>query len=183
MSSKDYMSGLPDCLISHILSFVSNKEAASTSVLAKRWRYLFALTRDLHFDDFVYLNPEKKSKTSRSFVDFVDRVLVLHQNVPLNRFSLKCEDVIHPAIITSWLLKVMDRGVLDLDLQIISSDMDCPLPSEMFVSETLVKLFIRICGVLAIDKDKDVFLPKVKTLRFDHVIVKNNFFRKLLLGC
>ncbi|KAJ0246660.1 F-box/LRR-repeat protein [Hirschfeldia incana] len=193
LGSKDYISGLPDCLIRHILSFVPTKEAASTSVLAKRWRYLFALTPNLEFDDSVYMNSRKgrrkkytsrrkKSKTPRSFVDFVDRALVLHQRVPLNRFSLKCEGVIHPFIITGWLLKVMEHGVLDLDLN-ISSDIACPLPSEMFVSETLARLKLRVRDVLTIDKVKDVSLPKVKTLCLAYVIVTSSVFRGLLSGC
>ena len=196
LGSKDYISGLPDCLISHILSFVPTKEAASTSVLAKRWRYLFALIPNLEFNDSIYLNSEianqrkctfpwitrKKGKTPRSFVDFVDRVLVLHHNVPLNRFSLKCEDVIHPAIIIGWLLKVMERGVLDLDLN-ISSEMGYRLPSEMFCSETLVRLKLGIRDVLTINKEKGVFLPKLKTLCLDYIMVKNSVFAKLLSGC
>ncbi|ESQ44167.1 hypothetical protein EUTSA_v10005909mg [Eutrema salsugineum] len=195
LGSRDLISGLPDCLICHILSFVSTKEAASTSILAKRWRYLFALTPNLVFDDSVYQNPEmvnqkkytfpwitkKESKIPRSFVDFVDRVLVLHQNPLLNRFSLKCEDVVHPAIAIGWILKVLDRGVLDLDLH-FSTELHCPLPSEMFVSETLVRLKIGVRDVLAIDV-KDVFLPNVKTLCLDYVMIKNSDFAKLLSGC
>ncbi|XP_056841795.1 putative F-box protein At1g58310 [Raphanus sativus] len=188
LGSRDHISDLPDCLISHILSFVSTKEAASTSVLAKRWRYLFALTSNLDFNDSIYLNPNqktvttfpwiarKKSKTPRSFVDFVDRVLVLNQNVPLHRFSLKCEDVIHPAFIIRWLLKVMERVN-------ISSEMGCPLPSEMFCSESLVRLKLGIIDVLTINKERDVSLPKVKTLCLDYIMVKNSVFAKLLSGC
>ncbi|KAF3573891.1 hypothetical protein F2Q69_00062141 [Brassica cretica] len=193
LGSKDFISSLPDCLICHILSFVSTKEAASTSVLAKRWRYLFALTPNLEFNDSIYLNSEianqRKStfpwitrKKSKSFVDFVDRVLVLHHNVPLNRFSLKCEDVVHPAIIISWLLKVMDRGVLDLDLN-ISSEMGYRLPSEMFCSETLVRLKLGIRDVLTCNKEKSGFLPKVKTFCLDYIMVENSVFAKLLSGC
>ncbi|KAF3494102.1 hypothetical protein DY000_02056613 [Brassica cretica] len=61
--------------------------------------------------------------------------------------------------------------------------MGCPLPSEMFVSETLVRLKIGVRDVLTIDKVKDVFLPNVKTLCLDDVMVKNSVFRKLLSGC
>lgn len=115
-------------------------------------------------------------------MDFVDRVLVLHQNVPLNRFSLRCKGVIHPAIVIGWLLKVLERGVLDLGLY-ISSETCCPLPSEMFVSETLVRLKIGVNGLLTVDKAKDVFLPNVKTLCLNYAIVKNSFVGEFLSGC
>uniref|UniRef100_A0A0D3DUB0 F-box/LRR-repeat protein 15/At3g58940/PEG3-like LRR domain-containing protein n=2 Tax=Brassica oleracea var. oleracea TaxID=109376 RepID=A0A0D3DUB0_BRAOL len=122
-------------------------------------------------------------KTPRSFVDFVDRVLVLHQHVPLNIFSLKCVDIVHPAIVIGWLLKVLEHGVLDLDLY-ISSVQGYPLPSEMFVSETLVRLKLEVRNVLTIDEVNDVFFPKVKSLLcLVHVMVKYSVFYKLLLGC
>ncbi|KAJ4873794.1 F-box/LRR-repeat protein [Raphanus sativus] len=38
----DIFSGLPDELHSHILSFLPMKTAASTSLLSRKWRYLFA---------------------------------------------------------------------------------------------------------------------------------------------
>lgn len=190
--SRDLISGLPDCLICHILSFVSTKEAVSTSVLARRWRYLFAPRPNLDFDDSVYLNPEKKrnifpwitkktNKVPESFIDFVDRVLVLQGNAPIDRFSLKCEDVVHSAIVIGWILKVLRRGLSDLDLQ-ISTELGCPLPSEIFVSNTLVRLKIGISDVLTI-KVKDVFLPKVKFLCLEYVTIKNSVFAKLLSGC
>ncbi|KAF2616991.1 hypothetical protein F2Q68_00041767 [Brassica cretica] len=84
-------------------------------------------------------------------MDFVDRVLVLHQHVPLNRFSLKCVDIVHPAIVIGWLLKVLEHAMLDLDLY-ISSVQGYPLPSEMFVSETLVRLKLEVRDVLTIDE-------------------------------
>jgi hypothetical protein len=58
--SRDVISSLPDDISSHILSFLPTKEAASTSVLSKKWRYLFAFVPNLDLDDSVYLNPENE---------------------------------------------------------------------------------------------------------------------------
>ncbi|XP_019089074.1 PREDICTED: F-box protein At4g22280-like, partial [Camelina sativa] len=56
---------LSDDIICHILSFLPFNEATSTSVLSKRWRYLFAYRTNLHLDD-------QEVGGGQSFIDFVD---------------------------------------------------------------------------------------------------------------
>ncbi|XP_056846212.1 F-box/LRR-repeat protein At3g59250-like [Raphanus sativus] len=57
ISSKkmDRISNLPEALISHILSFLPTEESALTSVLSKKWRYLFADRPNLDFDGSLSL--------------------------------------------------------------------------------------------------------------------------------
>lgn len=105
--SRDIISGLPNPLISHILSFLPTKEAASTSVLSKRWRFLFASVTNLQFEN---------NENSISFMEFVDRVLALQGNGTVNRFSLDCTDYPDPVRVTGWIFNVLGRGVSDLDL-------------------------------------------------------------------
>lgn len=108
----DIFSGLPDELHSHILSFLPMKTAASTSLLSRKWRYLFACNPNLVFDNH---------KVSTSFINFVDRVLALQGNSPVHKFSLiiKDDDRANPVVpirIFTWILNVLRRGVSDLNL-------------------------------------------------------------------
>ncbi|XP_010513740.1 PREDICTED: F-box/LRR-repeat protein At3g60040-like [Camelina sativa] len=137
--SKDAISWLPDEVLADILSRVPTKLAASTSVLSKRWRNLFALVHNLDFDASDLLQPEEDEEERdvmrESFRDFVDRTLALQCGSPIKKFSLKC--VIHMA-----------------------SELDCPadkeygevfLPSELFKSKTLICvtcffLVVRACS-------------------------------------
>ena len=49
-ASTDIISSLPDCLLSHILSFLPIRDSAATSVLSRRWRHLWILVPILDLD-------------------------------------------------------------------------------------------------------------------------------------
>ncbi|KAK6153818.1 hypothetical protein DH2020_013457 [Rehmannia glutinosa] len=50
--SIDRLSGLPDDILYHIVSFPPTKLSAATSILAKRWRYLWAYVPTFRISDF-----------------------------------------------------------------------------------------------------------------------------------
>ncbi|ESQ44165.1 hypothetical protein EUTSA_v10006442mg, partial [Eutrema salsugineum] len=173
--SRDIISGLPNPLISHILSFLPTKEAVSTSVLAKRWRFLFASVTNLDFES-------GDDENSTSFMEFVDRVLALQGNAPLSKFSLNCSDYPDPDRVNGWILNVLRRGVSELDLSLS----EYPLPPKIFVSKTLVRLKLGPADDLSFSIDvKNVFLPMLKTLDIDSVVFEERGFGfvKLLAGC
>ena len=67
---------------------------------------------------------------------------------PINNFALKCiSGRVHVDIMNRWICNVLERGVSDLSLYTdFAKDLDYylyPLPQEMFVSSTLVKLSLR----------------------------------------
>ncbi|KAL9286755.1 putative F-box domain, FBD domain, leucine-rich repeat domain superfamily [Arabidopsis thaliana] len=181
--SRDVISSLPDDISSHILSFLPTKEAASTSVLSKKWRYLFAFVPNLDLDESVYLNPENETEISTSFMDFVDRVLALQGNSPLHKFSLKIGDGIDPVRIIPWINNVLERGVSDLDLH-LNLESEFLLPSQVYLCKTLVWLKLRFGLYPTIDVE-DVHLPKLKTLYIEatHFEEHGVGLTKLLSGC
>jgi|APAra0007618328_1042625.scaffolds.fasta_scaffold04775_5 hypothetical protein len=87
-SSKDIINNLPEPnLLCHILSFLPLKDSALTSLLSKKWRYLFAFRPNLDFDGLVNLHHREDS--NRMFIDFLNRVLGLQENSIVNKFSLR----------------------------------------------------------------------------------------------
>ncbi|XP_010436887.1 PREDICTED: putative F-box/LRR-repeat protein At5g41840 [Camelina sativa] len=181
---RDIISGLPDAMICHILTFLPTKEAASTSVLAKRWKLLLAFVPNLEFDDSIHLHSPPESK---SFMDFVDSVLALQANAPLRRFHLKCKNVIDEYKVLDWITKVLKRGVLDIDLYVPTSwdgmDSFYTLPPGIFVSKTLVRLKIQFEDGVSIKVKRGVSLPNLKTLHLDYFRIDTRLFNKLLSGC
>ncbi|EOA25169.1 hypothetical protein CARUB_v10018481mg [Capsella rubella] len=164
----DFFSNLPDELVCHILSFLTTTEAASTSVLSKRWSNLFALVPNIDFEDTVFWSYDCK-KTPSSFIDFVDRVMALQGDSPIKKFSLKCQSGrVDSGRVNSWICNVLQRGVSDLDLS-IDFERGYSLPPNMFHSDTLVELKLRSDNSILEwgTGREDTFFPMLKTLVFE----------------
>ncbi|KAL9294374.1 putative F-box/LRR-repeat protein [Arabidopsis thaliana] len=183
-SKKDTISDLPEALICHILSFLPIEDSALTSVLSKKWQHLFAFRPNLEFDDaVVYLNPDGE-RNETMFENFVDRVLSLQGDYPINKFSLTCRDFTDPTCVSRWISNVMERGVSDLDLRCIVYWDNGTMPPDIFVSKALVHLRIETGNGAFIDVE-DVFLPNLKTLYLNKVLLRHsdNGFVKLITSC
>ncbi|KFK35140.1 hypothetical protein AALP_AA5G243400 [Arabis alpina] len=141
----DRISNLQDELLCHVLSFLTIKEAALTSVLAKRWRNLFAYVPNLVLDDSVFLHPEEGKRERdgvlESFMDFTDRVLALQGDSPIKKLTLIVKSGVDSVRVNRWIRNVLQRGVSELALFIDLGD-EYRLPPELFVSKTLVVLIV-----------------------------------------
>ncbi|XP_010497219.1 PREDICTED: putative F-box/LRR-repeat protein At3g58880 [Camelina sativa] len=181
----DRISSLPDELLCHILAFFTTKEAALTSVLSKRWRDLFASVPNLDIDDSVFLYPEEgkreKEVVLQSFMDFVDRVLAVQGDSPIEKFSLKCQTGVDPDRVNRWICNVLQRGVCHMDLS-IGLGHRYLLPSEVFVSRTLVELKIGSEFPMNL-RPGHISLPMLKTLTLDSMWCYNGQLQVLLSAC
>ncbi|EOA18799.1 hypothetical protein CARUB_v10007413mg [Capsella rubella] len=170
----DLISNLPEELLCHILSFLTTKEAALTSVLSKRWRDLIAFVPNLDIDDTDF-RP--------SFMDFMDRVLALQGTSPLKKFYLDGIGNIDIDRVNGWIQNVMVRGVSKIDLSIFddreSVDNNNHMCPKVFQNKKLVKLELEFGFDLSLI-DGSLFLPKLKTLVLKSVYVSADKFEILL---
>ncbi|KAI9118763.1 hypothetical protein K1719_010208 [Acacia pycnantha] len=74
-------SELPEKVLSHILSFLPTKEAVRTSVLSKRWEYIWTSIPKLRFHHHF-------TEPSMDFVNIIDRLLRLRGSYDITSFSL-----------------------------------------------------------------------------------------------
>ena len=83
---EDRISQLPDEILNSILSFLTLKQACTTSVLSHRWKHLWQFfTGSLNFD----YNPDQKWELERNkIVKRVNHILQLHQGSTIDEFKL-----------------------------------------------------------------------------------------------
>ncbi|KAL6658207.1 hypothetical protein ACP70R_003793 [Stipagrostis hirtigluma subsp. patula] len=67
-SGQDFISGLPDGVLQHVLGYLPAVEAVRTCVLGRRWRHMWKSTRRLHIT---------KPGDRRALNDFVNPLLLL----------------------------------------------------------------------------------------------------------
>ncbi|KAG7566505.1 F-box-like domain superfamily [Arabidopsis suecica] len=186
----DAINNLPEDVLCHILSFLSTKDAALTSVLSKRWRDLFTLIPSLDFDDSTFMpcvSPEECPRTT--FREFVNRVLALQSNSPITKFSLICHNGVDQDLAETWILKALRRGATDLTLVVLFPSRIYSLPSSIFFySHNLIKLKLG-CGRLGIIHHSlfwgDIIFTNLRTLHLDSIDLgqRDRSFARLLSKC
>ncbi|XP_010476665.1 PREDICTED: putative FBD-associated F-box protein At5g56440 [Camelina sativa] len=131
----DRISLLSDDVILKILSSVLTKVAVSTSILSKRWRYLWK-----HVAKLEYHDPSNDSDhwlASR----FVDKFLLLHEAPVLETLHLTLSRNCPPIDIETWILIAISRGVRKLQIfRHWPSSGLIRLPRSLYTCETLVTL-------------------------------------------
>ncbi|EOA24148.1 hypothetical protein CARUB_v10017381mg [Capsella rubella] len=172
------LNDLPESLICRILSFLPIEVAATTSVLSKSWRFVFAFAPDLSF-------RYDEGADGLAFVDFVDKVLVRRGQALVKKFSLYLVEGIDGSRVDAWILYSLRRHVSDLEIQIFNLDNWFGPPSDVFVAKTLVRLVIGTGDSCMINLEGNCDLPNLKILRLDEVqFTDDNIgFLKLLSSC
>ncbi|KAF3555250.1 hypothetical protein F2Q69_00016937 [Brassica cretica] len=132
--STDSISSLPDEVLGKVLSLLPTEQAASTSVLSKRWRNLLSLVDSLDLSDDATATGDP-----RGFPDFVDKTLALLRNSSIiKRFSLRCEHTHDASRVDNWICTVLERrSFSELHLE---SEYIHVIETKSFASDTLVKM-------------------------------------------
>ncbi|CAI9102510.1 OLC1v1000792C1 [Oldenlandia corymbosa var. corymbosa] len=174
------ITSLPDSIISHILSFLPTKEVVATSILSKRWRFMWRDVPTLIFD----VEEHHKRDT---FVNFVYRVLFSGKSECLHKFQLEWVSS-GPGFqaVNTWIDQAIARNVRRLDLEVSieyeEEDFKRYVPGNLFTCGTLE--FLRLRGSFGVKVSGVVCLPKLEIL--DLYSVKygsDECFRRLISGC
>ncbi|XP_059636109.1 F-box/FBD/LRR-repeat protein At4g00160-like [Cornus florida] len=117
---KDGISGLPDEILIAILSLLMLKEAACSSILSRRWRYLWRhTTGSFNFDLKTLLGAPTERAFSCSeheekrttYTNWVNEILKLHLGTCIDEMRISfdfCDQ--YPRDINDWIKFAMEKG-------------------------------------------------------------------------
>ncbi|KAM7492147.1 hypothetical protein LguiA_035068 [Lonicera macranthoides] len=152
---EDKISGLPDEILAEILSLLTFKEAIATSILSRRWRYLWTfITRKLSFDtrkrlcDKAFYQESFRRdvfKYRAKFVGWVNHVLKHHQcTTEVDQFRV-CFSLgaSYSANLDNWVKFAVEKRVRKLELNLTNFDGLSQRYPYVFTSVERLKLLPR----------------------------------------
>ncbi|XP_010418956.1 PREDICTED: putative F-box/LRR-repeat protein At3g18150 [Camelina sativa] len=169
--AKDVISSLPDEILLHILSFIPTKLAIRTSLLSKRWRYIWCDTPSLYFDNY----------SQKARVALIDKSLNRYTAPKMKHFRLRT-NLKDNNYIKRWIKLAMSRNVENVSLQVTVSGFK--IPDEFFCQaidiSSLTEAKLDICINSSARSFKDDF-PQAIVLVLD-MLVKLQHVEKLTFG-
>ncbi|EOA20751.1 hypothetical protein CARUB_v10001079mg [Capsella rubella] len=169
----DRISGLPDEVLVKILSYVPTKVAVSTSILSKRWEFLWMWLTKLEFGD----SRRYSESEFKSLQCFLNRNLPLHRAPVLESFGLDLGDI------RMWAVVAVSHYIRELKISVSHySDKLNILPSSLYTCKSLVVL--KLNGGILLDVPRMVCLPSLRTLELRKLIyAKEGSLQRLLSNC
>ncbi|KAI9079325.1 hypothetical protein K1719_038726 [Acacia pycnantha] len=175
-------SEFPEKVLSHILSFLPTKEAVRTSVLSKRWEYIWTSIPKLRFHHHF-------TEPSMDFVNIIDRLLRLRGSYDITSFSLYIdiftldfEVVDITSKVEAWLSAVVGFNVKDVELSLDGFN-QLTLPFSFVNCRTLTSLII-FAAAITLKFPSPVCFFNLKKLVLSRVTLPDEHStQKLFSGC
>ncbi|XP_059439459.1 F-box/LRR-repeat protein At4g14103-like isoform X1 [Corylus avellana] len=178
------LSDLPEEILRHILSFLPTKHAVRTSVLSKRWEYLWASIPNLDFKRSLptYFNgPIEKYKSKRRLLmNFVERVLCLRDSYAIKRFTLPCDVLGDAARVNTWISAVVRHNVQELNIYLDKFKGEFSLPYCLFTCKTLTSLHLNMPCILELPTT--IWFSNLKNLTIEYVTFSDEYLTQHLFS-
>ncbi|XP_059447554.1 F-box/LRR-repeat protein At2g29930-like isoform X2 [Corylus avellana] len=167
------LGNLPDEVLRHIISFLPTSDAVRTSVLSRRWEYVWASIPHLDF--------ARKSANRNLLMDFVDRALCLRDSSIMKRFSLSCDVLGDASRVYTWISTVVRRhNVQELHIKLRKVEGFAPLPYCLFTSNTLTSLHLDMSYILKVPTT--ICFSSLKILGIERVTFSNEYLTQQLFS-
>lgn len=170
--AADRISQLPNGILHHILSYLPTKLVVKTSILSKRWRYLWASISRIQVA--IYDFP-----TAKRFERFIEAVLLCRDaSSPIQTFHLYLDRDLEQARADIWIYHAVQRDVRELDLTLARNG---KLPRCIFTCKSLSVLKLTNNCVRAFEFP--INLSGLEILHLSAIYFKGETLVKLISGC
>ncbi|XP_057771856.1 putative F-box/LRR-repeat protein At3g44080 [Salvia miltiorrhiza] len=176
--AADGESKLPDEIIQHIQSLMSERDAARTTLLSKSWHGAWCTRPNLCLDPFTfrYRMDEFPIFARKSMQRYED------SNLKIKSFKLWVEGDDDSDLARELILKAIKLGATDLTID-VPTWVSINLPYEVLESETLARLSVQNVSVDFKKRNKAVNSSNLKSLHLSNVTVKGDLIRDLISRC
>ncbi|XP_050288640.1 F-box/FBD/LRR-repeat protein At5g56420-like [Quercus robur] len=164
---------LPEEILRYILSLLPTKDAIRTSVLCKRWEYLWTSIPNL---DFKGSELAKR----KHFMNFVERVLLLRDSSDIKTFTLYCDVLRDASHVSAWISAAVRRNVQQLDISLCNFREPFSLPHSLFTCMTLTELELEMPCILKLPPT--ICFTNLKTLNFRFVTFSSEYLTQKLFS-
>ncbi|KAF8409352.1 hypothetical protein HHK36_005427 [Tetracentron sinense] len=145
----DWISGLPDSVLIHIISLLPMKDAVKTGTLSRRWDYLWTSVQNLDFRD-----PNYWDEDVNGLVDFINHTLILYNGSKIQKFQVGIEfnDWLSSHV-DIWIRFAIRKNVEELDIEFWGGEDADPfdsdsymLPQYLYTNSSFTKLRLGFCS-------------------------------------
>ncbi|XP_070677702.1 putative F-box/LRR-repeat protein At5g02700 [Malus domestica] len=198
----DRISKLPEEILVTIVSLLPLKEAGATSILSKRWQYVWASTVTLDFDPkhelgehycrLLRVEPEQKDLLRQRYVDWVNTVVEQHRGPVIEQFRAYFDiDGHFTSSIDKWIQFAMNKRVQILELvfcnELRSNYKDVyPFPVQLLglQNDSTLKLNPTHSDISSLHSSRyNVGFKFLRVLYFNYVDVSGKVLEYLLSNC
>ncbi|KAG9439189.1 hypothetical protein H6P81_019354 [Aristolochia fimbriata] len=191
----DRISTLPEPILLHILSFLPTKFSIRTSVLSKRWRYLWTYVPTLDFDDSeapffkedqvlldMIFSPaelyliEDKERDER-FAEVVDEFLMLRNRIDIHKFRLWYSGNLFASRLRVWFKAAGTLNTKELDIGIFKRKGPFDLPLAVFGTKSLETLKLDL-HFSRLRTPSNARFHRLKILQLVQVIFSSKYFHE-----
>ncbi|RZC93609.1 hypothetical protein C5167_007651 [Papaver somniferum] len=160
--AEDRISNLPDSLLHHILSFLPTRLVARTSILSRKWKYIWTSIPNLRFR----YDKHSSDPISPTFIDYVDGTLRRRcfSDNDIHTFYLRSSHHLNESRVNTWISNVMSLNVKDFGLVLEQNDPSC-IPQSFFTCASLTSLLLRVLGDIGFPEY--ISFPRLKHLRLE----------------
>ncbi|XP_024630194.1 F-box/FBD/LRR-repeat protein At1g13570 isoform X1 [Medicago truncatula] len=179
----DRISDLPCNVIDGILERLNIQELVSTSLLSRKWRYMWNSVPQLQFCEDFFCRFEDLNDPGPEISRIITEILLLH-NGPIYRFILDIplfsNILITTEILNKWVLFLSRRGIKDLALVNYATFFN-QMPSHVFSCQELTHFWFSGFNVSVPPNFRG--LKKLLVLQLDHNTYEFGALESLISGC